>query len=302
MGRRSGLGKGLEALIPPQDEVPIDALPTSGSLQRLPIDLVRPNRNQPRGGFDEAALEELATSIKAVGVLQPVLVRSFVDESGTEAFELIAGERRLRAARRAGLTHLPALVRDVASQQSLEEALVENLQREDLNVIEEAAAFRQLIDEFDLSHDEVAGRVGKSRSAVTNTLRLLQLPTEVVDLVASRRLSAGHARALLAVEAPELQLLLARQASDGKWSVRRVEEEVRQRVQSSDETQSVPSPKRPVERPAALLELEELLSSHLDTRVSVQIRGRRGRLTIDFGGIEDLERIYRAMVEGRESD
>ena len=302
MGRRSGLGKGLEALIPPQDEVPIDALPTSGSLQRLPIDLVRPNRNQPRGGFDEAALEELATSIKAVGVLQPVLVRSFVDESGTEAFELIAGERRLRAARRAGLTHLPALVRDVASQQSLEEALVENLQREDLNVIEEAAAFRQLIDEFDLSHDEVAGRVGKSRSAVTNTLRLLQLPTEVVDLVASRRLSAGHARALLAVEAPELQLLLARQASDGKWSVRRVEEEVRQRVQSSDETRSVPSPKRPVERPAALLELEELLSSHLDTRVSVQIRGRRGRLTIDFGGIEDLERIYRAMVEGRESD
>ena len=304
MGRRSGLGRGLGALIP---SGPPDGEPTEGELQQLPIGSVVPNRYQPRADFDDSALEELAASIKVLGVLQPVLVRRVADGDDTDnTFELIAGERRWRAARHAGLTTIPALVREVEHQQSLEHALVENLHREDLNPVEEAAAYRQLIDDFELSHDDIASRVGKSRSAVTNTLRLLQLPPEVLQLLVRRELGAGHGRALLAIEIVDDQILLAKTASEESWSVRRVEEEVKQwQASRSPADAPDPPPARPsktAERPTALLELEELLSRHLDTRVTVQLSGQKGRMIIDFGGIEDLERLYRTMVDGRETD
>jgi ParB family chromosome partitioning protein len=267
---------------------------------------VHPNRYQPRTRFDEAALDELAASIRVLGVLQPVLVRPTAD-----GYELIAGERRWRAAQLAGLAEVPALVRDVEHQSSLEHALVENLHREDLNPVEEAVAYRQLIDDFGLSHDDVAARVGKSRSAVTNTLRLLQLPPEVLELLVDRRLSAGHARALLGLADPAEQRALASTAVADGWSVRQTEAAVKARAGRPDGTEPgaggggdpVPTPGGPSDgasRPAALLELEELLSEHLDTRVAVQLGGRRGRVIIEFGGIEDLERIYRAMVTGPE--
>lgn len=297
MGRRSGLGKGIDALIPTAS--------AEGDLQEIQIDAVRPNRYQPRDGFDDASLEELALSIKSLGLLQPVLVRPVDDpDHPGGAYELIAGERRWRAAKRAGLDRIPALVREVEPQQSLEHALVENLQREDLNPVEEAAAFRQLIDDFNLSHDEVAARVGKSRSAVTNTMRLLQLPPEVLQLVAERRLGAGHARALVTLDSSEVQQKLALRASDENWSVRRVEEEVRMAATPpptpAPEASDANTPGA-TERPAALLELEDLLSARLDTRVKVQLSRGRGRVIIDFADIGDLERIYRAMVDGRQA-
>lgn len=304
MGRRSGLGRGLGALIP---SGPPESPRAEGELQQLPITAVVPNRYQPRGEFDDDALTELAASITVLGVLQPVLVRRVSDGDDTDdTYELIAGERRWRAAKQAGLTEIPALVRDVEHQQSLEHALVENLHREDLNPVEEAAAYRQLIDDFELSHDDIAERVGKSRSAVTNTLRLLQLPPEVLQMLVSRQLGAGHGRALLGVDDADEQLLLAKRASEESWSVRRVEEEVKQ-AQAAGAAPDAPEapeprPARPVERPAALLELEDLLSRHLDTRVTVQMSGRKGRMIIDFGGVEDLERLYRAMVDGRQTD
>lgn len=298
MGRRSGLGKGLDALIP---STAPDPEPAQGELREIPVSAVRPNRYQPRNVFDDDALAELANSIRELGVLQPILVREVDD-----GFELIAGERRWRAAQVAGLERVPALVRQVEHQASLEQALVENLQREDLNPVEEALAYRQLVDEFGLSHDEVAQRVGRSRSAVSNTVRLLQLPPEVLELLVSRQLGAGHARALLPLPEAE-QVVLARRVADEGWSVRRVEEEVKAREEAlaapAPETEPEPvQPRRLVERPAALLELEHLLSDHLDTRVHVQLSGRRGKVLIEFAGIEDLERIYRAMVSGREED
>lgn len=308
MGRRSGLGRGLDALIPSEATAGRTA---DDVLQELPIEAVRPNRYQPRGAFDDDALTELAASIRVLGVLQPVLVRRVDDESGDlsgdGSYELIAGERRWRAAQQAGLSHVPALVREVEHQQSLEQALVENLHREDLNPVEEAAAFRQLIDDFGLSHDHVAERVGRSRSAVSNTLRLLQLPPDVLELLVSRELGAGHARALLAIASSDDQILLAKRAVEETWSVRRVEDEVREWRTPSEGSESSAErpptePSLPPHRPAALLELEELLSNYLDTRVLVQLSGSRNRVMIEFGGIEDLERIYHAIVHGRETE
>lgn len=302
MGRQSGLGRGLGALIPSS---PQDAAGGEGELRDLPIEKVVPNRYQPRSEFEERSLDELTASVSILGVLQPVLVRRVKEGDDTDdTYELIAGERRWRAARRAGLHRIPALVRDVEHQESLEQALVENLHREDLNPVEEGAAFRQLIDDFGLSHEQIAERVGRSRSAVTNTLRLLQLPPEVLQLMVERHLGAGHGRALLALEDVEEQRALAQRAATEMWSVRRVEDEVKRRS-AGDSTpgKDLSEPKGPQaldQRPAALLELEDLLSQHLDTRVSIQLSGRKGRLLIDFGGIEDLERLYRVMVDGRE--
>jgi len=310
MGRRSGLGRGLGALIPSAPPVGADVGP---SLRELPIESVRPNRYQPRSVFDDAALAELAASIEVLGVLQPILVRPVEPEGegadgSTPAYEIIAGERRWRAAQIAGCTHIPALIRDVVHQQSLEHALVENLQREDLNPVEEAVAFRQLVDDFSLSHEEVATQVGRSRSAVTNTLRLLQLPPSVLELVAVGTLGAGHGRALLGLDTAAEQESVAAHAVSAGWSVRRVEAEVKRRQAAASGPADgagdgdVPPGSGLTDRPAALLELEGLLSDHLATRVAVQLGGKRGRIVIDFAGIEDLERIYRAMVDGREAD
>jgi ParB family chromosome partitioning protein len=272
-------------------------------LHDIPISDITPNPNQPRVHFDEESLAELTASVQQIGVLQPILVRPV----GT-GYELIAGERRWRAAGRAGLATIPAVVRTTDDLASVEQALVENLHRQDLTPLEEAAAYQQLIEDFELTHEQVADRVGKSRSAITNTLRLLGLPPGIQRLLADGRLSAGHARALLGTPDRTLQEELARQAADEGWTVRAVEEAVRvggvpvEPVPSAAE----PPPSSPAGdgagltpstrlRPPGLLELEELLSEHLDTRVSVQMGAKKGRIGIDFADLEDLERIYRRM-------
>lgn len=306
MGRRSGLGKGLGALIPASER----AEDNETELREIPIAHIEPNQHQPRSYFDEEALVSLAASISEVGVLQPILVRA----AGNDHYELIAGERRWRASKRVGLTTIPALVRTVESEQSLEQALVENLHREDLSPLEEASAYQQLIEEFGLTQERVAERVGKSRSAVANTVRLLQLPPSVQRLVAEGQLSAGHARALLSSPDRNLQEELARLAVDEELTVREVEELVRRHlsgdVDEPEAPEPEPDPEPEVEPPApappgttksaALLELEDLLGGHLDTRVAVSMGTSKGRMVIDFANIEDLERIYRVILEGRE--
>jgi ParB family chromosome partitioning protein len=289
VARRGGLGRGLGALIPPSSEE------AEGSgFQELPITAIQPNRRQPRSTFDEEAMAALTASIRELGVLQPVLVRAV----GGGAYELVAGERRWRAAKRAGLQVIPALVRTTDDASSLEQALVENLQREDLNALDEAAAYQQLIEDFHLTHDEVAARMGKSRATITNTLRLFQLPPSVQRLVAEGKLSAGHARALLATPDRAFQEALARRAVAEGLSVRAVEETARQHA--ADPMATTASGRTSAGggrlRPPGLLELEELLSAHLDTRVKVQLGGGRGRVIVEFADLEDLERIFRAMT------
>lgn len=301
MARSSGLGKGLSSIIPGAELSDADA--TQGAvLADLPVASVSPNPNQPRVHFDEESLTELSASIAEMGVLQPILVRP-LDGGG---FELIAGERRWRAAQRAGLTTIPAVIRMTDDVSSVEQALVENLHREDLTALEEAAAYQQLLDEFGLTHDQVANRVGKSRSAITNSLRLLGLPPAVQHLLADGQLSAGHARALLGTPDRARQEQLAREAVAGGWSVRMVEEAVRADSPITDVPVDVDPEPATVDgagltpatrlRPPGLLELEHLLAEHLDTRVSVQMTAKKGRVAIEFADLEDLERIYRAMT------
>jgi ParB family chromosome partitioning protein len=297
VGRRSGLGKGLGALIPATERLE----DTDATLRELPISQITPNAYQPRSHFDEEALVSLSASIQAVGVLQPILVR----QTGAQQFELIAGERRWRAARRAGLQTVPAIVRPTEDVRSLEQALVENLHREDLTPLEEAAAYQQLVEEFGHTQEEVAQRVGKSRSAVANTLRLLHLPPSIQRLLADGQISAGHARALLGTPDRVYQEELARAIVAEHLTVREVEERVREHAgaDAEDEPPAPETTKEPAAavRPAALLELEGLLSDHLDTRVQISMGAKRGRVVIDFATLEDLERLYRVMLEGRES-
>ena len=295
MARRSGLGKGLEALIP-REAVAVDA---GASLVELPLGQIRSSSFQPRKHFDEESLGSLAASIRELGVLQPVLVRP----AGEGTFELVAGERRWRAAKRAGLATIPALVRTVADDASLEQALVENLHRQDLNPLEEAAAYQQLIEDFHLTHDDVATRVGRSRAAVTNTLRLFQLPPTIQRLVAEGQLAEGHARALLGTPDRAFQEVLAKRAVAEGLSVRAVEDAVRTRNDLADKVGSAqgasgqPGRARRL-RPPGLLELEELLSRHLETNVKVEMGAKKGRVVVEFATLEDLERLYRAMTEG----
>jgi len=269
------------------------------------VSQVQPNPYQPRSHFDEAALETLTNSISEVGVLQPILLR----EVAPEQYELIAGERRWRAAQKAGLSSVPALVRSAEGTASLEQALVENLHRENLNPLEEAAAYQQLMDEFHLTQEEVAKRVGKSRPTIANTVRLLQLPPVVQRYVAEGQLTAGHARALLGAPDTGFQQELAQLAVDEELTVREVEDLVRRQVQGDrpgDEGTEVdagaPSPSsQPAApgstRPPALLELESLLADHLDTRVHVSMGASRGRIQIEFATLDDLERIFGVMTQ-----
>ncbi len=311
MARRSGLGKGLSALIPSEATGETDSL-----LRVVPISHIRPNAYQPRSHFDEESMGSLAASIREVGLLQPVLVRQLEDEE--DSYELIAGERRWRAARRAGLQTIPVLVQVADDVASLEQALVENLHRVDLNALEEAAAYQQLIDEFGLTHEQVATRMGKGRATVTNTLRLLQLPAGAQRALAERTISAGHARALLGTPDRALQEKMVDQIVEQGLTVRAVEELVRQGgselrvVPDAPETTepepptdgvisgvTPPASRRPAVRKLpepGVLELEDLLSTYLNTRVKVDIQNRRGRLVVEFATLEDLERIYRAMV------
>lgn len=315
MARRSGLGKGLGALIPTE----VAGSGAQGSaLREVPISSIRPNTLQPRTHFDEESMSSLAASIRELGVLQPVLVRAL--EEGEEGYELIAGERRWRAARRAGLQTIPVLVRDVnGDAHSLEQALVENLHREDLGPLEEAAAYQQLIDDFGLTHEQVATRVGKGRATVTNTMRLLQLPAGVQRALADGSISAGHARALLGTPDRQLQERLVGRIVGEGLTVRQIEEAVRGGDADAEADGSGPesaaagtagadpggttsgTTRRPAPRrlpEPGVLELEDLLSTHLNTRVKVELHNRRGRVVVEFATLEDLERIYRAMVEG----
>ena len=310
MARRSGLGKGLGALIPGDTAEVVD-----GVLREVPIGSITPNTFQPRDHFDEEQIASLAASISELGVLQPILVRPLGDEG--DSFELIAGERRWRAARRAGLATIPVLVRaSTSDQSSLEQALVENLHRADLNALEEAAAYQQLIDEFQLTHDDVATRVGKGRASVTNTLRLLQLPAGVQRAIADGELTAGHGRALLGTPDRALQEALAATVVAQGLSVRATEELVRSGgviddvEPSADGTTTPTTPSRTSEPrrtgprplpPPGIVELEDLLSTHLETRVKVDLSAKRGRLMVEFATLEDLERIYRQMLGSQRS-
>lgn len=306
MARHSGLGKGLGALIPsdinPQTGTAIAA--TSG-LRDIEISAIDPNPHQPRVHFDEDTLSELSASIRAIGLLQPILVRP-----GKEGrYELIAGERRWRAATRAGLTVIPAIIRVTDDVSSVEQALVENLHRQDLTPLEEAAAYQQLLDDFGMTHEHIAKKVGRSRSAITNSVRLLALPAAIQQLLANGRLSAGHAKALLGTPDRAFQEQLARKAADDNLTVRAIEDAVRdhqhpaQLVPATGGKSTTPSstsstPERPSLRAPGLLELEHLLAEHLGTTVNVTMSGKNGKVTIHFADLDDLERMYRLMAEG----
>ena len=293
MSAQRGLGRGLGALIP-----------TGQSAYReVPVSAVEVNPLQPRRHFDAAALDVLAGSIRQIGVLQPIVVR----ETGIVGrFEIIAGERRWRAARSAGLDTIPVVVRAADDESSLTHALIENIHRADLNPLEEAAAYRQLIDDFGVTHDELGRRMGRSRAAVTNSLRLLSLPATVQRYMIDGELSAGHARALLGCGDPVELELLAERAVEEDWSVRTVEEAVRSSGTppehesapgEPDEPDDAPTaaPTAADERPAAVLEVETALADALATTVEVQAGRHGGQIVIRFADMEDLGRLYEKL-------
>ena len=291
MARPGGLGTGLGALIP--SDATERGAATAPGLQELPIAAIRPNPYQPRDRFDEEGIGALADSIREVGLLQPVLVRPAGD-----GYELVAGERRWRAAHRAGLQVIPAIVRQTEDGRALQAALVENLQRDDLNPLEEAAAYQQMIEDFSMTHEQVATTIGKSRAAVSNTLRLLQLPPSIQRALREDRLSMGHARALLGTPDRAFQEAIARRAIKEDLSVRAVEEAVRARNDSDEPEAAGRAPARM--RPPGLLQLEELLGDHLETRVRIKLgAGGKGTLSVEFAGLDDLERIFKRMTDGR---
>jgi len=342
MSRRAGLGRGLGALLP-QDT----SDRKTATLQEIPTSAIRPNRFQPRKSFDEEGLAALAASIAEVGVLQPILVRPAAE--GTGEYELIAGERRWRAARRAGLVTIPAIINPVDDLSSLEQAVVENLHRQDLNPLDEAAAYQQLLEDFQITQEDLARRLGKSRTAITNTLRLLQLPPTIHRLLTDGLLTAGHARALLGTPDRSFQEELALRVVEEGLSVRATEEAVRARArvllgaseiearatstgdQATPTTASADGTVQPLTaassgllqatgahqesqrapasagaittpRPAAVLELEEILSDLLSTKVTVQLARRHGQIVIDFADLSDLERIFRSILAGSDPD
>jgi ParB family transcriptional regulator, chromosome partitioning protein len=297
--RRGGLGRGLASLIPPGGD-------GRAQLQELPLSAITPNPRQPRGVFDPEELEGLAASIRDMGLLQPVVVRPL----GDERFELVAGERRLRASRMAGLTRIPAVVRATEDQDLLKEALVENIHRVQLNPLEEAAAYQQLLEDFDFTQDELARRLGKSRPTISNALRLLSLPPVVQRKVAAGVLSAGHAKAILSLEDRASQERLAERIVSEGLSVRATEEVVRVRYMGEEaETTSTPSSSgtgsrsggRPLTVPG-LVDLQEDLSDALMARVRISMGARRGKIQIDFGSVDDLERIVGVIADGLKSD
>jgi ParB family transcriptional regulator, chromosome partitioning protein len=326
--QKRGLGKGLGALIPPAAGSPIgdhggtgpaltgrrgqgtrpgehahragtdeghlaSAVP-GAHFEEIAIGAVTPNPRQPRQAFDEDALDELAASIREVGLLQPVVVRKVMPGH----YELIMGERRWRACQRAGLDHIPAIVRDVPDDDLLRDALIENLHREQLNALEEAAAYQQLLDDFGATHEELAGRIGRSRPHISNTLRLLNLPPAVQKRVAAGVLSAGHARALLSLEDPDAQERLAHRIVAEGLSVRAVEEIVAVR----DEEQVKPRRKQgPKPTAPGLRDLADRLSDVLETRVKVELGRRKGKITVEFASLDDLDRIIKAMSPDAEA-
>ncbi len=296
---RKVLGRGLSALLPPRvptkatsDSSPLAPEATSvTNVTKLPLSEIDANPLQPRTVFDLTKIGELAASIKANGIIQPLIVRRKGDR-----FELIAGERRLRAAQEAGLTAVPVLVQEYADRQLLEIALIENIQREDLNPIETAQALERLIRQNKLSHEEIGRRTGKDRTTITNLLRLLRLPTEVQLLLAERRLSMGHARAILGLSSPQEQITLAEQAATKGYSVREVERTIQKQTEQRDQSPGLSGQNKHRPDPntaAAVAELE----SALGTRVRIVAKtGQRGRIEVEYYSQEELNRLYEMMT------
>jgi ParB family transcriptional regulator, chromosome partitioning protein len=293
--QRRGLGKGLGALIP--DTAQALALTTPGLRQvdgayfdEIAVGSISPNPRQPRRSFDEDALEELAASITEVGLLQPVVVRKL----GTGQYELVMGERRWRASQRAGLEFIPAIVRETPDTDMLRDALLENLHRQQLDPLEEAAAYQQLLDDFGATHEQLAQKVGRSRPHISNTLRLLNLPPAVQKRVAAGVISAGHARALLSLDDPQAQERLAQRIVAEGLSVRSVEEIVAIREDEPEKKTRKPSAARPTA--PAVRHLSERLSDFFETRVKVEMGTKgKGKIVVEFGSMDDLERIVKAM-------
>ena len=305
--RKGGLGRGLAALIPPGEE-------QGASLTELSLSAITPNPRQPRGVFDDDELEGLATSIRDMGVLQPIVVRPL----GDERYELIAGERRLRACKLAGHTRIPAIVRHTEDSDLLKEALVENIHRVQLNPLEEGAAYQQLLDDFGVTQEELASRLGKSRPAISNAMRLLSLPSGVQRKVAAGVVSAGHAKALLALEDRSEQERLADRIVAEGLSVRATEEIVRLKTLGEHDdldpatnghpTASGPTSggtrsgsRRRISAPG-LIELQDNLSDALMARVKITMGARKGKVAIEFGSVDDLERIVGVIARGLGTD
>lgn len=309
MRRRGGLGRGLEALIPstPQEELSEgvrssvatdlsrgwqgeELSPMAPPYFEAPLDRIDPNPRQPREAFTEETLEELADSIRAVGVLQPVVIRPMGDR-----FQIIMGERRVRAARMAGIATIPAVVRITEDHHLLRDALIENVHREDLNPLEEAAAYAQLLNDFAVTQEELASRIGRSRPAISNAMRLLRLPASVQRRIAAGTLSAGHARAVASITDPELQERLADRIVAQGMTVR-MAEEIARRVQMGEHLLDG-EPARRRTRPVApgVIDLAERLSDRLETRVRVQIGKKKGKVMIEFASLDDLRRICDAI-------
>jgi ParB family transcriptional regulator, chromosome partitioning protein len=309
MRRRGGLGRGLDALIPtspqedrepatetagqePKAEEQFEA-PSGPTFEQLSLDRIDPNPRQPRGSFDEEPLQDLTTSIEAVGVLQPIVVRP----SG-ERYQIVMGERRVRAARAAGLERIPAIVRTTEDDQMLRDALLENVHREDLNPLEEAAAYEQLLLDFGITQEELAARLGRSRPVIANAMRLLRLPGSVQRRIAARTLSAGHARAVASLEDPVQQERLADRIVAEGLTVR-MAEELAQRIKNGepllgpDERARVRV--RPTMQAPGMVDLAERLSDRLETRVRVQLGKRKGKVLIEFATLDDLQRICDAI-------
>ena len=285
--KKKGLGKGLDSLIPDNKIEVKTSVPNAGGEQMMKINMVEPNREQPRRNFEEDSLLELADSIKQFGVLQPLIVRKRKDY-----YEIIAGERRWRAAKMAGVKENPVIIKDFTEQEVLEIALIENIQREDLNPIEEAMAFKRLLTEFNLKQDEVAERVSKSRTAVTNSMRLLKLAEKVQQMVIDDMITTGHARALLAIEDPELQYNLANKIFDEKLSVRETESLVK-----SIKNPKEPKQKKMVKNAFIYEDLEDKMKQVLGTKVNVLAKGNgKGRIQIEYYSDAELERMFEMIM------
>ena len=309
--RKGGLGRGLASLIPTG---PADGGPRMGDAAAdavfggpavVPDDIgavyreiapsdIEPNPRQPRQVFDEEALSELVHSIREFGLMQPIVVREVTDGSGGRRYQLVMGERRWRASQQAGLVAIPAIVRETTDDHLLRDALLENIHRAQLNPLEEAAAYQQLLEEFEVTHEELAGRIGRSRPVISNMIRLLRLPVPVQRRVAAGVLSAGHARALLALEAgPEAQEELAARIVAEGLSVRATEETVTL-ANRSDNKPAGPPRRKPIQMPG-LQDVAERLSGTYDTRVTVSLGKRKGKIVVEFGSVEDLQRIVGLM-------
>ena len=278
--RRGGLGRGLSALIPTGDPA------TASPYREVPVNQIRPNPSQPRTHYDEETLRGLARSIIEVGLLQPVVV-----QESDDGYTLISGERRWRAAQLAGLQNIPAMLRKADETGALTQALIENLQREDLTPLEEASAYRNLINQHGLTQQEVAHRVGKGRATVANSIRLLRLPPPILELLETAQLTAGHARALLSVSDPKYATHIAKRAVAEGWTVRQVEEAVNARAPRQRTSRSTTAP-----RPAQIVELETRLTEQLGLPVSISYGNQKGSVKVGFNSIDDLQRVFAKLI------